>query len=397
MTDSRRVILIVLDSVGCGALPDAAKFGDEGSHTLGNMSRAVKGLKLPNLQRLGLGNVFEEKEVLGLERISSPKGSYGKLMEVSLGKDTSTGHFEMAGCIVSPPFPTFPEGFNTSWLEKICADFGIAGYLANSVASGTEIIDQLGEEHIKTGLPIIYTSADSVFQVAAHEKYFGLQKLLDFCEHARKYCDSLNIARVIARPFVGEPGSFQRTSNRKDFAIPPWQPTMMEKIRKKKLPVVGVGKIGNIYDHVGISDEIHTKDNLEGIEKLLQAMDDFPSGLLFCNLVDFDMLYGHRRNPVGYYHCLRQFDDHLPRFLNRMKDDDLLILVSDHGNDPTFKGTDHTREYCLLLTYTSDEKSADLGIRKSLADVGQTIVDFLGAEKLGAGESFASLISKAQS
>lgn len=385
---NKRVILIVLDSVGCGELPDASDFGDQGSHTLRNMAKQVGGLKLPNLSKLGLGNLFAEDPIAGLEPVLNPKGFFGKMKEVSLGKDTSTGHFEMAGCIVEPKFPTFPEGFDHEWLMGICRSFGLDGYLGNGTASGTEIIERLGDEHVASGKPIIYTSADSVFQVAAHEETFGLQKLLEFCQHARKSTEKLNIARVIARPFLGTSGSYKRTSNRKDYAIAPWKPTMMDRLSAHKLPVVSVGKVANIYDHRSFSQEVPSKDNFEGINRTLEAMDQTLEGLIFCNLVDFDMHYGHRRDPKGYHNCLREFDDHLPRFINRMQPNDLLLIVSDHGNDPTYKGTDHTREYCLLLGYTRNEKPVSLGTRDSLADIGQTVVDYFRLPQLEAGKSF---------
>jgi phosphopentomutase len=398
------VIWIVLDGVGAGELPDAPDFGDQGSNTLGNLAReyaSQKGqpLHLPRLSQLGLGNITPMPGVPALAP-SQGKGAWGKAREQSLGKDTTSGHWEMAGLVVRQAFQTFPNGFSKEIVDRWCRENGLPGVLGNCPASGTTIIDELGPEHIKTGKPILYTSADSVWQVAAHEETFGLQRLLDICKSARKICDELGVGRVIARPFVGNPAEgkpFKRTYNRKDYAQLPFARTILNQLEDSKTPILGIGKISNIFAAQGVPQNIDTAGNTDGIRVTLEQMDQFKQGLMFVNLIDFDMLYGHRRDVMGFADALKEFDQALPQLLNKMTSEDLLILASDHGNDPTYRGTDHTREYIPLLAYTPAAHAGvkPIGVRESFADVGATIVDaLLGTtpEPGCAGQSFLNEI-----
>lgn len=388
----KRIILIVLDSVGIGEMPDAAKYGDVGSDTLGNVSKAVGGLKLPNMEKLGLGNIDGVKNITKCE---NPMGSFGKCAELSIGKDTVTGHWEIAGVVLEEPLNTYPEGFSEDIIKEFESKIG-RKIIGNKVASGTEIIKELGEEHIKTGSPIVYTSADSVFQIAAHEDVVPLDELYNMCQIARKmFVGEKAIGRIIARPFIGEPGQFTRTSNRIDFALDPFDKTMLEYIKEKGISVMAVGKIEDIYNKKGITDAVHIKNNMDGIDKTLEYMKENKNGLIFTNLVDFDMLYGHRNDAVGYAKALVDVDNRMPEIISDMKEDDILILTADHGCDPTTESTDHSREYIPVIVYGKRIKSGiNIGVRKSFSDIGKTILDLLKIENNLCGDSFAKEILK---
>jgi phosphopentomutase len=384
-----RVLLIVLDGAGIGAMPDAPEWGDAGSDTLGHIleSRLVR---LPNLQRYGLGNVRPLENVPPLAR---PDGSYGRCALKSNGKDTTTGHWEMAGIILQQAFPTYPNGFPQAILDRFISQTGVPGILGNCAASGTEIIKELGAEHVATGKPIVYTSADSVFQIAAHEEIIPLDKLYEICETARRILDGEHkVGRVIARPFLGKPGSFYRTENRHDYAVPPPRANLLPALKDEDLDVVCIGKIASIYDSMGVTQDLTAKNNQQSIDQTIHALGQDTRGLIFSNLVDFDMLYGHRRDTEGYAMALEHFDSSLPHLEAAMREDDLMIITADHGNDPTFPGTDHTREYAPLLVYgKSARPGVNLGTRASLADIGQTVAENFGL-KLTAGESFLSQV-----
>jgi len=383
----RRIFLIVLDSLGVGALPDAGTFGDVGAHTLDHIVAAAGEPNLPRLRSLGLGNI---EGVNAIPPANRPEACHGRLAEVSAGKDTSTGHWEMMNCPLEAPFPTFPHGFDESLLREWVSRAGLPGWLGNTTASGTEIIERLGPEHLATGKPIVYTSADSVFQVAAHEQRFGLQRLYAACEVARELTRSLGVGRVIARPFIGDPGAFQRTYNRRDFSLAPPRETTLDRLIEAGIPVVGVGKISDIFAGRGVSRSVHTEGNVDGMARALEAAQELVSGLVFLNLVDFDMLFGHRRDPVGYRRALEDFDRELIRFESVRREDDVFILTADHGNDPTQLGhTDHTREYVPLLCYGDTLRhGVELGTRASFADIGATIEEFFGLAPEGPGKSF---------
>lgn len=381
-----RVILIVLDSVGIGELPDADKFNDVGSHTLLHISEHQNGLNMPNMQKLGLGNI---EELRGVQVVPNPSAFYGKMMEISKGKDTSTGHWEMMGLEISTPFPSYPNGFPEELIQALEERVG-RKVIGNCVASGTQIIQELGAEHMKTGNIIVYTSADSVFQIAAHEEVIPLQELYHICEIARELTleDRWSVIRVIARPFVGKPGNFSRTANRKDYSVKPPHKTVLNYLQDAGIEVTAIGKISDIFDGEGISKSIHTKSNMDGVDKLLACCDETKAGLIFINLVDFDAKFGHRRDPAGYANALEEFDARLPEIMSKLTDQDLLIITADHGNDPTFHGTDHTREYTPLLVYNPNKtEGKSLGIRKTFADVGATIADIFQV-KSPLGESF---------
>ncbi|MEL7567819.1 MAG: phosphopentomutase [Dehalobacterium sp.] len=387
-----RVMLIVLDSAGIGALPDAHLYGDECSNTLCNLSRAVGGLKLPNLAQLGLGNIAE---ILGVAPAPKPLAAYGRMAERSPGKDTTTGHWEMSGIILDRPFPTYPEGFPREIIEQFENEIGTK-VLGNKAASGTEIIKELGEEHLATGYPIVYTSADSVFQIAAHEKIISLEKLYEMCVIARNLLTGEHAAgRVIARPFEGEPGNFFRTSGRHDYSLLPPQGTMLDLIKEAGQEVIAVGKITDIFAGQGITRAIKTKNNQEGIKSTLSAMEELEQGLIFTNLVDFDMNFGHRNDAKGYAQAMEEFDLNLPQIMTKMRERDLLIITADHGTDPTTSSTDHSREYVPLLIYgQSVQAGISLGTRDTFADLGATIVDYLQAGELKNGKSMVPLINK---
>jgi phosphopentomutase len=379
-----RVVMIVLDSCGCGAAPDAAQYGDAGADTLGNMSVKLGGLTLPHLQGLGLGHLTT---ILGVPPVAKPQAAYGKMREASAGKDTTTGHWEMAGLQVDRGFPTFPNGFPAELMQRFEKQIG-RGTLGNKPASGTAILDELGPEHIKTGKPIVYTSADSVFQIAAHEEVIPIEELYRVSEIARKLVDELPVARVIARPFVGEPGAFKRTYNRKDFSMPPAERTVLDELVDARLPVIGVGKIWDIFAGRGISDSLHSEGNADGCQLTLEAMDKIDRGVVFTNLVDFDMLYGHRRDPAGYYRALQEFDAFLPKLEERLGPRDLVVLTADHGNDPTYRGTDHTREFVPLIVMGAKAAGRDLGTRLGFYDLAQTLADVFGLPPRPRGVSF---------
>ncbi len=370
---------MVLDSAGIGEMPDAAEWGDAGSDTLGNVIDS-RPIDLPNMQKLGLGNIRPFKNLPATE---NPIGSYGKCTLKSNGKDTTTGHWEMAGIILEKAFPTYPQGFPDEVISEFIKRANVPGVLANKTASGTEIIKELGEEHVKTGKPIVYTSADSVFQIAAHEEVIPINRQYEICEIAREMLDGEHkVGRVIARPFIGENAQdFIRTENRHDYAVPPPNENLLPMLAEKGLDVVAIGKISSIYDGLGVTQDLKAKNNDQSIDQTINALNDDSTGLIFSNLVDFDMLYGHRRNVEGYATALEHFDKRLPEIMSAMNSDDLLIITADHGNDPSYKGTDHTREYCVLLTYTkSKENGVNLGTRQSLSDIGQTIAENFGIE-----------------
>lgn len=383
-----RVLWIVLDSVGIGAMPDAAKYGDEGSDTLGNIAKQRK-LNLPNLCRLGLANI---RPLDGLRPADLPIGSYGKCTLASPGKDTTTGHWEMAGIILDRPFPVYPRGFPPEIMEAFETAIG-RKTLGNKPASGTEIIKELGEEHMRTGWPIVYTSADSVFQIAAHEKVIPPAELYGMCETARGIlCGPHEVGRVIARPFEGEPGKFVRTPNRKDFAVPPPRGMLLDQLASSDVPVYSIGKISDIFLHRGIQRSVKTKNNADGMQKTVEAMREWPHGLIFVNLVDFDQQYGHRNDVEGYAGALEAVDRWLPSL--PLQQDDMVILTADHGCDPTTPSTDHSREYTPLLVYGERVKqSTKLGTRATLADIGQTVAQNFGAG-ISAGTSFLTEIQK---
>ena len=380
-----RVVLIVMDSAGIGELPDAALYRDEGSNTIGNIARQV-GLRVPTLRSLGLSRV------VAIGGAGSPLvGAYGRMAEASPGKDSVTGHWEMAGVVLDKPFPTFPGGFPDDLIQQFERRIG-RPTLGNSVASGTAIIDQLGAEHVRTGAPIVYTSADSVFQIAAHEEVVPLAQLYRWCEIAFELAGrGLGVGRVIARPFVGAPGRFARTTNRRDFALEPFAPTLLDNLKSSGLPVVGVGKIEDLFAGRGLTKAIHTKSDADGMNAIAEELTQTPYGLIFANLVDFDTVYGHRNDVGGYAANLEQFDTHLSGLIPKLQRDDLLIVTADHGNDPTTPSTDHSREYVPVLIYGDAVRpGADIGTRATFADLGQTIADLLGAPWLGHGQSFLS-------
>ncbi|MGI6081499.1 MAG: phosphopentomutase [Limnochordia bacterium] len=378
-----RVIIIVLDSVGVGELPDSALYGDEGSNTLGNIARHVD-LRLPHLERLGLGNIIP---IRGVGPVENPIGGYGKMAPVSPGKDTTTGHWEIAGVVLDRPFPTYPDGFPDTVIEAFTAATGCE-ILGNTVASGTEIINELGAEHIKTGRPIVYTSADSVFQIAAHEEVIPVEELYKICEAARSILQGPHgVARVIARPFVGTPGRFVRTAKRRDFSLAPPGATILDLLHTAGHEVWAVGKISDVFAGRGISRSLHTRDNMDTVNVTLQLMAELDqSGLIFANCVDFDMLWGHRNDVAGYARGLEEFDARVPEILEAVEDDDLLILLADHGCDPTTPSTDHSREYVPLILFgTMCTPGRALGIRKTYSDVAATLARIFGVPNPGPG------------
>ncbi len=398
-----RVFLIVLDSLGVGAMPDAHEFGDlatggdAGSHTLDHICQSVGAPEAPRLLSLGLGNI---EGVESFPAAVVPEGAYGRMAEVSAGKDTTTGHWEMAGVPLKAAFPVFPEGFSDELLDSIAKEAEIDGWLGNEPASGTEIIERLGQESIDTGKPIVYTSADSVMQIAAHEKHFGRKRLRLLCRIARRQTRELGIARIISRPFIdakeGQPTKFKRTYNRRDFSLLPPEPTVLDALKKEGVPVVGVGKIGDIFAAQGLTRTVHTNGNANGMERTHECVKEQATGFIFVNLVDFDMLYGHRRDPAGYKGCIEAFDQALAKLEIDRRDDDLFLLTADHGNDPTNEQhTDHTREYVPILAFGTHVKGGyDLGTRATFADVGATVAHALNVPFSGAGTSFLKEITK---
>lgn len=377
---------MVLDSAGIGEMPDAAAWGDAGADTLGHILESRR-VDLPNLRAMGLGNITPLK---GLPAASMPTGSFGKCTLKSDGKDTTTGHWEMAGIILKQGFPKFPDGFPPRIIDEFVAKAKVPGVLGNIPASGTEIIKQLGEEHVRTGKPIVYTSADSVFQIAAHEEVVPIDRLYEICEIARGILHGKDeVARVIARPFLGASAdTFKRTENRHDYAVPPPGDNLLPMMKNAGLDVVCIGKIASIYDSIGVTADLSAKNNEQTIDQTINALNSDSRGLIFSNLVDFDMLYGHRRDTEGYAKALEHFDSRLPAVIDALRDDDLLIMTADHGNDPSMPGSDHTREYVPLLVYRkSSTRGVALGTRQSLSDIGQTIAENFGL-KIDDGVSF---------
>jgi phosphopentomutase len=385
----KRVIWIVLDSVGVGEMPDAADYGDAGSDTLGNIVR-LRGLAVPNLCRLGLGNL---KPMPQLPKAAHPEGAWGRCTLASPGKDTTTGHWEMAGIHLGKPFPLFPKGFPPAVMQEFERRVGRTA-IGNKAASGTEIIEELGAEHMRTGSPIVYTSADSVFQIAAHEQVIPLAELYRMCEAAREILRGpCEVGRVIARPFEGSPGSFKRTPNRHDYAVPPPKGMLLDKLAEKQIDVYGVGKIFDVFLGRGINGHVTTKSNADGMAKTLEAMSHLDRGLIFVNLVDFDQQYGHRNDVEGYAGAIEEFDRWLPEFQAAMRPDDLAILTADHGCDPTTPSTDHSREYTPLIVFGPQAKAGvDLGLRATLSDIGQTVAENYGTS-IEHGTSFSGAIS----
>ncbi|MBA2620099.1 MAG: phosphopentomutase [Acidobacteria bacterium] len=386
-----RICLIVLDSAGIGEMPDAAAWGDAGSDTIGH-TLASRKVRLPNLQQMGLGNI---RPLENLPAARNPSGAFGKCALKSNGKDTTTGHWEMAGIVLEKAFPTFPEGFPPRVIDRFIKEANVSGVLANKPASGTEIIKEFGAEHIETGKPIVYTSADSVFQIAAHEAVIPIERLYEICKTARRILDNEDkVGRVIARPFVGnDEGDFKRTENRHDYAVPPPPDNLLPQLEKNDFDVVCIGKIASIYDSCGVTEDLIAKNNNQSVDQTIKALNADSRGLVFSNLVDMDMLYGHRRDVEGYARSLEEFDERLPEIVAALKDDDLMIITADHGNDPTFRGTDHTREYAPLLVFGKAAKQGvNLGTRESLADIGQTVAENFDL-RLKDGASFLDEIS----
>ncbi len=391
----RRAIIIVLDSLGIGEMPDAADYGDVGSNTLGNITRAVKNepwYKLEHLKSMGLGLI---DGVDTIEKVDNPLAAVGRLSEKSKGKDTTTGHWEMAGIILNKPFPTYPNGFPDDVIEAFEKAIG-RKCIGNYAASGTQIIETLGNEHMETGFPIVYTSADSVFQIAAHESIIPIDELYEMCEKARSILTGDHaVGRVIARPFEGEPGNFKRTERRRDFSLKPIKKTVLDYAKEKGYEVRAVGKIEDIFAGAGITHAVHINGNMDGVDKTLEWMKEDFSGILFTNLVDFDMMYGHRNNTLGYARAIEDFDMRLPEITSAMKDEDILIITGDHGCDPTTESTDHSREYTPLIVYGKPIKNGvNLHTRESFSDIAATIAEYLGVEARFEGKSFLKDIMK---
>ncbi|MEW8971931.1 phosphopentomutase [Mesobacillus jeotgali] len=386
-TTYKRVFLIVMDSVGIGEAPDAEKFGDKGSHTLGHIGERMNGLNMPNMGKLGLSNI---EEIKGIAPADKPLAYYTKMEEASNGKDTMTGHWEIMGLNIQTPFQVFPDGFPDELINELESRTG-RKVIGNKPASGTEILVELGEEHMKTGALIVYTSADSVLQIAAHEEIIPIEELYDICKIARELTldEKYMVGRVIARPFIGEPGDFKRTSNRHDYALKPFGRTVMNELKDSGLDVLAIGKISDIYDGEGVTESLRTISNMDGMDKLLQTLDQDFTGLSFLNLVDFDALFGHRRDPEGYGKALEEYDARLPEVFEKLNEDDLLIITADHGNDPVHHGTDHTREYVPLLVYSKGmNEGKKLPVRKTFADIGATVAENFNVKMPDHGTSF---------
>lgn len=388
----RRAIIIVLDGVGCGALPDADRFGDQNSNTLKNLACALGGVTLPNLARIGFGNIISIPGVLAAE---SPQASYGKMAEMSAGKDSTMGHWEIAGIITAEPFPLFPRGFPKELIDEFEHRIG-RRVLGNVAASGTEIINRLGAEHLRTGFPIVYTSADSVFQVACHIDVVPVTELYRFCAIARELLTGpYRVARVIARPFAGRPGSFFRTPERKDLSCPPPQPTLLDNVKKAGLASIGIGKIDDLFAHQGLTETYHSVNNAACLDKTLKALNESPPGLIFTNLVQFDMEWGHRNDPAGFARGLIEFDRRLPEILAALRRHDILFITADHGCDPTTPSTDHSREYVpVSIAGAPVQSGVNIGTRETFADLGQTVAEYLGVQPTPAGKSFLKEILK---
>lgn len=383
----KNFFVIVLDGVGIGELPDAHLYNDQGSNTLCNIAKVLGGINLPNLEKLGLGNIAS---INGISQINFPLSSFGKMAEISKGKDSTTGHWELAGLYVKTDFTYFPNGFSKELVDKFLRETNCKGYLGNKPASGTEIIQELGEEHLRTGFPIIYTSADSVFQIAAHEEVIPLKRLYEICSVTREkvLVEPLKVGRVIARPFVGKPGNFTRTKNRKDFSLNPPEPTVLDILSENNIQTIGIGKINDLFNYRGVKTQVLTKSNEEGCEQLLKYAEESESSFIFANLVDFDVYFGHRNDPAGFAKKLNEFDNFLPEFLDELDESDRLIITADHGNDPTTPSTDHSREYVPLLYYRKNVAGKNLGIRKTFSDVGKTVAEFFKVDNSLNGKSF---------
>ncbi|MEQ6390926.1 phosphopentomutase [Bacillaceae bacterium S4-13-58] len=391
MKPFKRIFLIVMDSVGIGEAPDAEKFNDKGADTLGHIAEEMGGLHMPNMGRLGLSHI---REIKGVFKDGEAKAHYTVMQEASNGKDTMTGHWEIMGLHIETPFRTFPDGFPPELIEELESKTG-RKIIGNKPASGTAILDELGEEHTKTGSLIVYTSADSVLQIAAHEEIIPIEEQYRICEIARELTldEKYMVGRVIARPFIGEPGNFERTSNRHDYALKPFDRTVLNELKDQDFDVIALGKISDIYDGEGITQSIRTKDNMDGMDQLVKTLDQEFRGISFLNLVDFDAKYGHRRDPIGYGKALEEYDQRLPEVLEKMKDDDLLIITADHGNDPVHHGTDHTREFVPLIVYHKGiNKGKELPIRKTFADIGATVSENFDVKNPKHGASFLSEI-----
>ncbi|WP_068615269.1 phosphopentomutase [Paenibacillus tuaregi] len=387
MADFKRIHVVVMDSVGIGEAPDAAQFDDFDVDTFGHIAEATGGLNMPNMAKLGLSNI---KEVKGVPKADKPMAYYTKMQEASKGKDTMTGHWEIMGLYIDTPFRVFENGFPDELIQRIEEKTG-RKVIGNKPASGTEIIAELGEEHVKTGALIVYTSADSVLQIAAHEDIVPLKELYEICEFCREITldDPYMLGRIIARPFVGEPGKFTRTANRHDYALKPFGRTTMNELKDAGLDVIALGKISDIYDGEGVTKSIRTVSNMDGMDKLVQVLDEKFTGISFLNLVDFDALFGHRRDPEGYAKALEEYDARLPEVFAKLTDEDLLIITADHGNDPTYRGTDHTREYVPLLVYSPKfAEGKELPLRKTFADIGATVAENFGVKMPEYGTSF---------
>ncbi|MEH7195932.1 phosphopentomutase [Priestia megaterium] len=383
----KRVFLIVMDSVGIGESPDAEKYNDKGADTFGHIAEHCSGLHMPNMAKLGLSNI---REIKGIDKAEKPLAYYTKMQEASAGKDTMTGHWEIMGLNIDTPFNVFPDGFPEELISQLEEKTG-RKIIGNKPASGTEILDELGKQHMETGDLIVYTSADSVLQIAAHEEIVPIDELYKICEIARELTldDPYMIGRVIARPFLGEPGNFTRTSNRHDYALKPFGRTVMNELKDNNIDVIAIGKISDIYDGEGVTKSLRTKSNMDGMDKLVDTLNMDFTGLSFLNLVDFDALYGHRRDPQGYGQALEEYDARLEEVFNLLKEDDLLIITADHGNDPVHHGTDHTREYVPLLVYNKGmQEGKELSIRQTFADIGATVAENFGVAMPKHGKSF---------
>ncbi len=379
--------LIVLDGVGIGELPDAANYGDVGSNTLCNIANYSGGLNLPNLQKLGLGNIANIKGVLPSKK---PLASFGKMKEVSKGKDSTSGHWELSGIHFEFDFSYFPNGFPDEIMNRFLTETGCKGYLGNKAASGTEIIKELGDEHLRTGFPIVYTSADSVFQIAAHEEIIPLERLYEICKITRQkvLLDPVIIGRVIARPFLGNSGTYTRTTNRKDFSMNPPSPTVLDILSENGVNTVAIGKVNDLFNYHGIKESVKTKSNTEGCTELLKYATGAKNNFVFANLVDFDVYFGHRNDPDGFAAALKEFDDFLPSFLNKLDQTDRVIITADHGNDPTTPSTDHSREFIPLLYYQKDKQGINLGVRETFSDAGKTVAAFFNIPNNLKGTAF---------
>lgn len=387
MKHFKRIFVVVLDSVGIGEAPDAADYNDVGADTLGHIAEHMNGLKMPYMEAFGLSNI---EEIKGIEKAENPKAHYTKMQEASVGKDTMTGHWEIMGLNIDTPFQTFPDGFPDELIEELKKISG-RDIIGNKPASGTEILVELGPEHLRTGALIVYTSADSVLQIAAHEEIVPIEEQYRICEEARKltFKEEFMVGRVIARPFLGKEGNFERTSNRHDYALKPFNRTVLDELKDTDYDVVALGKISDIFDGEGITKSVRTISNDDGMAKLISSMDDDFNGLNFLNLVDFDAKFGHRRDPKGYGEALEEFDERIPEVLSKLRDDDLIIFTADHGNDPIHAGTDHTREYVPLLVFHNQiEEGKELPIRETFADIGATISDNFNVKMPAFGKSF---------